>query len=50
MLTEYFAKRNIRLTNKGRNWCDNIETWGVLLIFLVPYPLVGLVEGSKWFG
>ena len=50
MLIEQFEKKNIRLTDRGKNWCDNIEAVGILLVILLAFGVVGSIETGRWFG
>ena len=42
-------KRGIRLSPKGRNWAENLETIVFLGVTLVLFGVVGSIESGRWF-
>jgi hypothetical protein len=46
----YFAKRNVKLTAKGRKWAENAEGIAFALFLLLIFGIVGSIETGKWFG
>ena len=45
----FLAKRNIKLTAKGRAWAENAEGIAFVILILLAFGIVGSIETGRWF-
>lgn len=48
-IESFLAKRNIRLTAKGRAWAENAEGIAFIMLILLAFGIVGSIETGSWF-